>query len=120
MTTMKTKNDYWFTIEPYVYINITPKAALLYNTLDKVTVESEQIEIIGLLQELLIEKNCGVVLLENERYQKRNIKNFITELREKYMGDIIDVAFSKSKPVQVLPYINYYNKRKKSMIFRSL
>ena len=37
---MNTSTDYWFTIEPYVYVNITDKYALLYNTLDKVTIES--------------------------------------------------------------------------------
>jgi pseudo-rSAM protein len=106
----KTAIDYWFTIEPYVFVGITRKCVLLYNTLDGVSIESDKEEVIELLQETLKEKNCGVVLLTNKRYKKKDINNFIHELREKYMGDIIDIALSKSKPVQLLPYFNFTDK----------
>ena len=102
--------DYWFTIEPYVFIGITDKCVLLYNTLDKVTIKSEKVEVIELLREMLQDENCGVVLLDNERYEQKNINVFIRELREKYMGDIIDVTLSKGKPIQLHPYFNYINR----------
>jgi len=110
MMSMKTANDYWFTIEPYIFISITNKYVLLYNTLDGVTIESDKEEVINLLQEMLQEENCGVVLLKNERYNQKDINGFICELREKYMGDIIDVTLSKGKPVQLLPYFNFPDK----------
>lgn len=112
MTLNKTMINYWFTIEPYVYVGLTNKCALLYNTLDGVTIESDKIEVVELLQEILQKKNCGVTLLTNERYKNKDINAFIRELREKYMGDIIDVALSKEKPVQLFPYFNsqYSNK----------
>ena len=34
----------------------------------------------------------------------------INELREKYMGDIIDVTLSNGKPIQLLPFFNLSNK----------
>lgn len=107
---MKTVIDYWFTIEPYVFVNVTNKSVLLYNTLDGVTIESDKNEVIKLFRELLHEENCGVVLLTNERYQQKDVNDFIRELRYNYMGDIIDVTFSKCKPVQLLPYFNYPDK----------
>lgn len=107
---VKTKIDYWFTVEPYVFVNITNRCVLLYNTLDGVTIESNSVEVIDLLQETLQVKNCGVILLKNEKYQQKDILSFIHELREKYMGDIIDVSLSKGKPVQLLPYYNFSNK----------
>lgn len=107
---VKTKIDYWFTVEPYVFVNITNRCVLLYNTLDGVTIESNSVEVIDLLQETLQVKNCGVILLKNERYQQKDILSFIHELREKFMGDIIDVSLSKGKPVQLLPYYNFSNK----------
>jgi pseudo-rSAM protein len=110
MTSIKTAIDYWFTIEPYVFIGRTNKCVLLYNTLDKVTIESDKEEVIELLQEMLQEENCGIVLLTNERYTQKNINAFICELREKYMGDIIDISLSKGKPVQLLPYFNFPDK----------
>jgi len=103
----KTTTDYWFTIEPYTFIGLTNKCALLYNTLDGVAIESEKDEVIELLQETLIKENCGVVLLSQERYHNKEINAFIKELREKYMGDVIDVALSTSKPVQLLPFYNF-------------
>ncbi len=111
MISIKTTPDYWFTIEPYVYINIANKCALLYNTLDRVTIESDKTEVITLMQEILQEENCGVSLLTNEQYQQKEINAFVNELREKYMGDIIDVTLSNGKPVQLLPYVNYPHKR---------
>ena len=105
--------EYWFTIEPYVFIGITDKCVLLYNTLDGVTMESEESEVIELLREVFNEENCGIVLLTDERYQNKNIYAFIREFRNKYMGDIINVNLSKGKPVQILPYFNYFNKYEK-------
>ena len=110
MMSMKTAINYWFTIEPYVFVGITNQCVLLYNTLDGVAIESDKKEVIDLLQELLQAENCGVILLTNERYKQKDINDFIRELREKFMGDIIDVALSKGKPVQLLPYFNFPDK----------
>ena len=107
---MKTAIDYWFTIEPYVFVGLTSQSVLLYNTLDGVTIESDKTEVIELLQETLEVENCGVVLLTSMRYKQKNINDFIDILREKFMGDIIDVNLSRGKPVQILPYFNFSNK----------
>jgi pseudo-rSAM protein len=107
---MKDATDYWFTIEPYVYIGITNNCVLLYNTLDGAILKSDKIEVVNLLRETLQKENCGVVLLLNERYEQNDINGFIKELREKYMGDVIDVTFSKGKPVQLLPFFNLSDK----------
>ena len=108
---MKTIFAHWLTIEPYVFIGITKKRLLLYNTLDGVTIESDKEEVIELLQDMLQAENCGVALLSNERYKQKDINNFINELRNNYMGDIIDSSLSKGKPVQLLPYFNFPNKQ---------
>ena len=110
MKSEKYTRDYWFTIESYVFIGITTKKVLLYNTLDGATLESENTGVIELLHEVIEEKNCGVVLLKSERYAQRDIHLFIQDLREKFMGDIIDVALSNGRPIQLFPYFNYLNK----------
>lgn len=102
--------DYWFTIEPYIFVSITNKCVLLYNTLDGVSIKSNKKEVIELLRETLLIENCGVILLTHERYMQKHINKFIHELRKKYMCDIIDVSLSKGKPVQLLPYFNFPNK----------
>lgn len=104
---MKNVSDYWFTIEPYVFVDIKSKHVLLYNTLDGVTIESTNEKIVELLQETLQEENCGVALLTHERYRQGEICCFVDELREKFMGDVINVSLSDGKPVQILPFYNY-------------
>ena len=99
--------DYWFTIEPYVFIGLTNQYALLYNTLDGITIESDKIEVIELLHATIHKENYGVILLTEQRYRNHNINAFVRELREKFMGDIIDVALSKGKPMQLLPFFNF-------------
>lgn len=102
--------NYWFKIEPYVHIGISKNSALLYNTLDGVTIESYKADVIELLRESIQKINCGVVFLSANRYNNENIKPFIQELRKKYMGDIIDVNLSIDKPIQIMPYSIYWNK----------
>ena len=117
---MNTSTDFWFTIEPYIHVNIAHKCSFLYNTLDGATIESDKDEVINLLQETLQKDNCGVVLLTNERYQQKDINAFIRELREKYMGDVIEVSLSKGKPVQLLPYFNFMDKWNKKYSFSGI
>lgn len=114
---MERTNDYWFMIEPYVHINIANGYMLLYNTLDKETIISNNEKVINLLEELLQDENCGVTILKNEQYRQNDIHSFITNLREKYMGDIIDISLSKGKPIQILPHTNFCNKRNEKYNF---
>lgn len=109
MITKKETTNYWFKIEPYVHISIVNSNVLLYNTFDGSFIESKDIEIVKLLKETLLKENCGVVLLTAERYNLDNIRKFIMELRAKYMGDIIDIELSKSKPVQIMPFTSLVN-----------
>ena len=102
-------DKYWLTVEPYVYIGLTNSDVLLYNTLDGKTIRSNNMEIIKVLQEILREDNGGIVLLSHEELNNENIKYFIEQLREKFMGDIIPVSLSKNKPVQIYPLFNSSN-----------
>jgi pseudo-rSAM protein len=107
---MQTTINYWLTIEPYVFVSITNNSTILYNTLDGVTIESDREEVIDLLREILQIENCGVVLLTEDRYKIKNVNDFVHELREKYMGDIIITTLSKGKPVQLLPFYNFQDR----------
>lgn len=110
----KRDSNYWFFIEPYVFIGITNKSVLLYNTLDGESIESDKIEIIELLQEIIRESNCGVVLLTHAMYKNSIINSFIYKIRNMYMGDIINTQLSLGKPVQIRPYLNHLNEQRDS------
>jgi len=111
MRPKKIASNYWFLIEPYVFVGLTNNCTLLYNTLDGVTIESDSIEVIKLLREILKKENCGVTLITNKRYKQKGVNAFIDDLRKKYMGDIIDVTLSMGKPVQLLPFCNFSDNR---------
>lgn len=100
--------NYWFVIEPYVYISVTKKEVLLYNTLDGVTLESEKVEVVKLMHEVIEKENFGVVFLISDRLYQSDIHDFVMMLRENFMGDIIDAELSSGKPVQISPYTNFY------------
>ena len=103
----KQTTDYWFTIEPYVFIGLTNQCALLYNTLDGNFLESCKKDVLELLHEVVQKANHGVTLLTSDQYNNESVRTFVTELREKFMGDIIDVNLSKGKPVQLLPFFDF-------------
>ena len=110
--------NYWFTIEPYVYIGITEEKVLLFNTLDKEYIESDQKEVIELLQKNLRKENLGVCLLSSEDLKNECLNTFILELRNKYMGDIIDTSLSNRKPIQIYPYFNLLGVEKYDIYYR--
>ena len=55
--------NYWLTVEPYVYINFAHSSVLLYNTLDAQYIESTNPLIVRLVHKISEKKNCGVCLL---------------------------------------------------------
>lgn len=109
---MDKANNYWFVLEPYVYSHIIEDQILLYNTLDRSVIETESHEVKIFLQELLKEENGGICILSNEQYNKKDINEFIYNVREKFMGDIINVNLSKRKPIQILPYVDFLNRKR--------
>lgn len=108
---MQKLNGYWFFLEPYVYFKLGQDQVLLYNTLDSSIIESEDLGIISLLHDVLKKGNGGVSFLSNEQYANPIINRFVHELRKKYMGDIINTNLSQSKPVQIIPYVNFPERR---------
>lgn len=69
---MKIDNNYWFVVEPYVYINVTDKEALLYNTLDGIVVETKITAVVKLLQEITKKKIAELLF-----YQANNLGSLI-------------------------------------------
>ena len=115
---MKIESDFWFVIEPYVYIGVTECHILLFNTLDNNVIESSDNDVIKLFFNLLDKDNNGVCLLSRKLLCKPNVIHFIEEVRSKYMGDIIDTSYSQIKPVQILPYVNTLSSSKSSIYKR--
>lgn len=101
---MKKKNNFWFVIEPYVYISLKHDSALLYNILDGEIIKTDKQEIMKLLIQIKHDPK-GVTLISDSHLNAVNIKLFIEELRAKFMGDIINISLSKGKQIQFAPIL---------------
>ncbi len=101
-----TKRSYWLYIHPYVYISAKKDHAILYNTLNGKLLEyKEEPEILRLINRLKTDRNLYVVKLSS-RHITPGIGDFIRQIRQAYVGDIVDTALSSTRPVQFKPILS--------------
>ncbi|MEA4851701.1 MAG: TIGR04150 pseudo-rSAM protein [Paludibacter sp.] len=103
-------DKYWLLIESYVYMESSKDKVFLYNTLDASYVETESKEVIRVVERLLAQSSKYCILIDNNDLSK--IRDFVDEIRLKYIGDIICVSHSAVKPIQVYPILNLQNRNK--------
>lgn len=106
------EKNYWFIIEPYVYCNTIKDELILFNTLDNYILKASNPKIISLVESALSEDSLSVTLLEGRKLKDEIIYNFVKELRDNFLGDVIDTGFSTGKPIQFLPRINSLSYKK--------
>lgn len=111
--------NYWFALEPYVFVDLKTEHGLLYNTLDSSYIEITDSSILTLLEEMHRPENCGVIGLSADLLNEPPMDSFIKSVREKYMGDLYDVSLSDKKPVQFYPLLNFQKERKKILEYKS-
>ncbi len=96
------KSDtYWFYIEPFVHIEITKSAYLLYNSLNFTYITGVYPEIKNMLTELT--HNNSVIKISNNSIKDIKLKEFFEKVKMNYMGDYFPTSFSGAKPVQIAP-----------------
>lgn len=94
---------YWFYLEPFTFIKLTSKSALLYNSLNyskRVFPLSNHLS--SILSQLIRKENFYVISLEESLLGQSDVLDFITWVRESFSGDIVRQELSRSKPV-ILP-----------------
>ncbi len=101
---MKTER-YWFYLEPFVYIRVIRNDFLLYNTLTgRMIQRTDAPELVEMLLKLEDETNLFALELTGDDLKKEALRGFVQELREEFMGDIIDTAVTKKKPFLLSPH----------------
>lgn len=98
--------NYWLTIAPCVYGCIKQQQVLLYNTANGEYLETQQEDIVTLIQWLYEKKNLGAVCCPGEMLIQSAYSEFVSELVEKGMGCVTDVASLPEKPIQMMPILN--------------
>jgi pseudo-rSAM protein len=101
---------YWFSIEPYVYVSRGKDRLLLYNSLSGKALEYKSTQaggqkIFTLMETLQAPGNLRVAPLSGEDLQDPGVSQLVTDARRYFMGDLIDVSYSKGKPVQMMPAV---------------
>ena len=100
---MKKTKGYWLFFEPYVHVALKRTSVLLYNTINGEWVKISEPNLIKLAYGTQHYMNQGVVFLPHALYEQTAVFQFINEIREKYIGDIIDTALMPEKPIQFIP-----------------
>lgn len=97
-------NPPWLFLEPYVHMVRCNDGLLLYNTLSKTVLEfAVSHDLAELVNDLLNPGNGYTVRLTTVQLQNPEIQEFIIKLRELFMGDLLDPAWSEGKPVNIFP-----------------
>lgn len=95
------KKEFWFYIEPYVYITKKKEFTLFYNGYTNEQYIIKNSEYSSLVSEIIDnENNLRVIKLTENDLNDLKIGKFVSSIREKYMGDLLDTAYIKTKPVQ--------------------
>jgi len=100
------QNQYWLYIDPYVHISIKKNAVLFYNTYNgKILEYNSSSEVFKLARQLKSPRNLRLILLKESDLELTPIKEFVDQIREHFMGDVIDVSYSDGKPIQMPPIV---------------
>jgi len=78
--------NYWLYIESYVYRRIENDTALLYNTIDSLSIQNSYSGVLDLLYELSAKDNCGVIKLTGKQLRDKNIVDFVNDSPHKLNG----------------------------------
>ena len=114
---------YWFYIEYYVYVAVKGNDLLLYNlATGKILSYINKPRWVDFILKLKQEKNLYALKVSEEYLRKNGLKDFINDLLEYFMGDLIDVSLSKKKPFILSPQFDVQKKVKKpgARIFKNV
>jgi pseudo-rSAM protein len=98
--------SYWLYIEPCVYCSIKGKRALLYNTQNGESMETDVPEGLELLYSLHEKKNLGAIYCEGKTLIQTTYREFVSEFCKKGMGNVVDATQTTEKPIQLMPVLS--------------
>lgn len=102
---------FWFYLEPYVHLSFGKKKTVLFNTLNGEIIEiSDNSSLFLLINKFKRKEELYTIEISNKEFLDINVKGFISEIKEKYFGDLIPVNWTTKKPIQMSPIL-YIQKR---------
>ena len=98
---------HWFALKSSVYVEFKENEILLYDTKSGNRIETKQEDAIVLVSQLYEPKNLGVTLLSKEMLSQSDISDFVCEVLEKQMGDVMDIEKISNKPIRLIPILSF-------------
>jgi pseudo-rSAM protein len=102
---MNRNKKYWLFLDGHTHCFVKDHEVLFYNSLNGKVLKNSNPKIIELGKQLLSKENLHVIEIDQEAIAVPDIAQFITNLRGEFMGDLIDTALTKEKPVQMMPMV---------------
>jgi pseudo-rSAM protein len=103
---MNTNKNYWFYLDSFVHVSIKGRVVVLYNPYTGKLLEYKDREkCLKLVRRLMAPGNMWVIKLSENDLQDPDIDAFVTDVREYFMGDLLDVQYSSTKPMQMVPHV---------------
>jgi pseudo-rSAM protein len=101
--------NYWFYLEPEVFIFQNEEEVILYNSSSKELLEfTLTTEIFTLIKQFLDIKNLYVISLTSSELSNVHINNFVITIKKFYFGDILSQQEYTEKPVIIPPILKIH------------
>lgn len=98
---------YWLYLEPYTFVFEGRQGAIVYNSINGESISIDNASILlSIVEELNAVGKGYCVLLNEEQLNQREILSFVISIREKFLGDIIDISISNGKPFIFKPVLD--------------
>ncbi|MDL2239135.1 TIGR04150 pseudo-rSAM protein [Bacteroidales bacterium OttesenSCG-928-K22] len=97
---------YWLSIENWVYVSTTMATILLYNTRNGQYIINDIKKNIDIIKQLHEKTALGVIMLDNNLINEKDIYCFIKEGIQKEILTITEQNEQKIKPIRLMPILN--------------
>ncbi|MDQ1352689.1 MAG: hypothetical protein QG657_2995 [Acidobacteriota bacterium] len=115
--------QYWFYLDNYVHLERLGNRVLLYNSLTgEIREYMDNQEVLHLIEKLQSPENLLVVQLGEKELKDPEISAFVHDMRNLFMGDLIEASRSTGKPIQLAPVLKLHRDadKMKTESFRSV
>ena len=98
---------YWLYLEPYTFVFEGRQGAIVYNSINGESIKvSNTSNLLGIIEELNGLGSGYCILLEEEQLNQEDVFSFVNDIREKFLGDIVDISVSNGKPFIFKPILD--------------
>ena len=95
---------YWFYLEPYVYVSVKGQNVLLLNLADgRFLTFMAQPHVAAFIRQLERKENLYVLEVSEDDLKGKGLQDFVRDVREHFMGDLVDVSLTGKKPFILSP-----------------